>query len=188
MRRLYIRIAAGVIFAVVVGWAAAALSLAQLRGQMTLEPPNYLAGNGLLWIAAQFDGLPESLWNERLAEVRRYVRLPLAIASGADVPRHMLGSLSANKPVFVPAEIGPIDLLSAPQGLTLSRGGSTSAPTTSAAPAAFRRSLDLRGGIDSNGIGRSRNSSRPPATKPAERDQQINSTGPCGLTRTPRAR
>ena len=107
MRRLYIRIAAGVIFAVVVGWAAAALSLAQLRGQMTLEPPNYLAGNGLLWIAAQFDGLPESLWNERLAEVRRYVRLPLAIASGADVPRHVLGSLSANKPVFVPAEIGP---------------------------------------------------------------------------------
>ena len=107
MRRLYVRIAAGVIFAVVVGWAAAALSLAQLRGQMTLEPPDYLAGNGLLWIAAQFDGLPESLWNERLAEVRRYVQLPLAIASGADVPRHVLGSLSASKPVFVPAEIGP---------------------------------------------------------------------------------
>ena len=41
----------------------------------------YLAGNGLLWIAAQLDELPESLWNERLAEVRRYVRLPLAIAS-----------------------------------------------------------------------------------------------------------
>ena len=107
MRRLYIRIASGVIFAVVVGWAAAALSLAQLRGQMALEPPDYLAGNGLLWIAAQFDELPESLWNDRLAEVRRYVQLPLAIASGADVPRRMLGRLSAKKPVSVPAEIGP---------------------------------------------------------------------------------
>ena len=107
MRRLYVRIAAGVIFAVVVGWAAAALSLAQLRGQMALEPPDYLAGNGLLWIAAQLDELPESLWNERLAEARPYVQLPLAIASAADVPRRVLGSLSAQKPVFVPAEIGP---------------------------------------------------------------------------------
>jgi two-component system sensor kinase ParS len=107
MRHLYVRIASGVIFAVVVGWAAAALSLAQLRGQMALEPPDYLAGNGLRWIAAQFDGLPESLWNERLAEVGRYVQLPLAIASSADVPRRVLGSLPANKPGFVPAEIGP---------------------------------------------------------------------------------
>ena len=107
MRRLYIRIASGVIFAVVVGWAAAALSLSQLRGRMALEPPDYLASNGLLWIAAQFDELPESRWNERLAEVRRYVQLPLAIASGADVPRRVFGRLSAQKPVFVPAEIGP---------------------------------------------------------------------------------
>jgi len=107
MRRLYIRIASGVIIAVVVGWAAAALSLAQLRGRMALEPPDHLAGNGLLWIAAQLDELPESLWNERLAEARPYVQLPLAIASAADVPRRVLGRLSAKKPVFVPAEIGP---------------------------------------------------------------------------------
>ena len=107
MRRLYLRIAAGVILAVVVGWAAAALSLAQLRGQMALEPPDYLAGNGLLWIAAQLDALSESLWNERLAEARPYIRRPLAIDSAADVPRRVLRSVSAQKPVFVPAEIGP---------------------------------------------------------------------------------
>jgi signal transduction histidine kinase len=107
MRRLYVRIASGVIFAVVVGWAAAALSLAQLRGQMAWEPPDHLAGNGMQWIAAQLDELPESRWNERLAEVRRYVQLPLAIVSAADVPRRVLGSLSAQKPVFVRAEIGP---------------------------------------------------------------------------------
>jgi signal transduction histidine kinase len=107
MRRLYARIASGVIFAVVVGWAAAALSLAQLRGQMALEPPDLLAGNGLRWIAAQLDALPESVWNERLAEVRRYVRLPLAIISATDVPPDALVSQSAGKPLFVPAEIGP---------------------------------------------------------------------------------
>jgi signal transduction histidine kinase len=106
MRRLYIRIASGVIFAVVVGWAAAALSLAQLRGQMAIEPPGHIAGVGRL-IAAQLDELPESGWNERLAEVRRYVRLPLTIASAADVPRRVLGSLSTEKLVFVPAESGP---------------------------------------------------------------------------------
>jgi signal transduction histidine kinase len=107
MRRLYVRIASGVIIAVVVGWAAAALSLAQLRGQMALEPPDHLAGNGLLWIAAQLDELPESRWKDRLAEARPYVQLPLAIVSTADVPRRVLGSLSAQKPVFVRAEIGP---------------------------------------------------------------------------------
>lgn len=107
MRRLYARIASGVVFAVVVGWAAAALSLAQLRGQMALEPPDLLAGNGLRWIAAQLDALPESVWNERLAEVRRYVRLPLAITPAADVPPGALVSHSAGRPVFVRAEIGP---------------------------------------------------------------------------------
>jgi signal transduction histidine kinase len=107
MRRLYVRIASGVILASVVGWAAAALSLAQLRGQMALEPPNLLAGSGLLWIAAQLDALPESLWNERLAEVRRYVHLPLAIASTADVRSRLSVSLSAEKPVVVRAETGP---------------------------------------------------------------------------------
>jgi hypothetical protein len=75
MRRLYVRIAAGVVFAIVVGWAAAALSLAQLRGQIAIEPTDHLAGDGLLWIAAQLDDLPESLWDDRLADVRRYVRL-----------------------------------------------------------------------------------------------------------------
>jgi signal transduction histidine kinase len=107
MRRLYVRIASGVILAAVVGWAAAALSLAQLRGQMTFEPPNQLAGNGLLWIAAQLDALPESLWNERLAEVRPYMHLPLAIAAAADVPARVSDSVSAGKPIFVSAEIGP---------------------------------------------------------------------------------
>ena len=107
MRRLYVRIASGVIFAVAVGWAAAALSLAQLRGQMALEPPDHLAGNGIQWIAAQLDELPESRWNERLAEVRRYVHSPLAIATAADVPPGASVSHSAGKPVFVPAEIGP---------------------------------------------------------------------------------
>jgi two-component system sensor kinase ParS len=107
MRRLYVRIASGVILAVVVGWAAAALSLAQIRGQMTLEPPNYLAGSGLLWIAAQLDELPESLWIERLANVRRYVQLPLAIAAATDVPPAASASRSAGKPVFVRAEFGP---------------------------------------------------------------------------------
>jgi signal transduction histidine kinase len=107
MRRLYVRIASGVIIAVIVGWAAAALSLAQLRGRMAFEPPDHLAGNGLLWIAAQLDELPESRWNERLAQARPYVQLPLAIVSAADVPRRVSGSLSAQKPVFVRAEMGP---------------------------------------------------------------------------------
>ena len=107
MRRLYVRIASGVIFAVIVGWAAAALSLAQLRGQMALEPPNYLAGNGLLWIVAQLDALPESVWNERLADIRRYVRLPLAIAPATDVPPRASTNLSAEKPIVVPAANGP---------------------------------------------------------------------------------
>jgi signal transduction histidine kinase len=74
---------------------------------MALEPPDLLAGNGLLWIAAQLDELPEPLWNERLAEAKPYVRLPLTIAAAADVPRRVSGSRSANKPVFVPGEIGP---------------------------------------------------------------------------------
>jgi signal transduction histidine kinase len=107
MRRLYVRIASGVIFAVVVGWAAAALSLAQLRGQMSLEPPDHLTGNGLLWIAAQLDALPESLWNERLADIRRYVHLPLAIASVTNVPPRVSVSLSVEKPVVVPADNAP---------------------------------------------------------------------------------
>lgn len=106
MRRLYVRIAAGVILAAVVGWAAAALSLAQLRGQIGVELPDHLAGLALL-IAAQFDDMPESRWNEQLANVKRYVQLPLAINSAADVPRRVLGGLSQQKPVFVRAEFGP---------------------------------------------------------------------------------
>jgi two-component system sensor kinase ParS len=104
MRRLYVRIASGVVFAIVVGWAAAALSLAQLRGQMAMEPPDHITGIGL-WIAAQLDELPESLWHERLAEARRYVQLPLAIAT--DVPPRVSSSLSGKTPIFVPSEIGP---------------------------------------------------------------------------------
>jgi signal transduction histidine kinase len=106
MRGLYVRIASGVILAVVVGWAAAALSLAQLRGQMAMEPPDHLTGIGL-WVAAQLDELPESLWNERLADVGRYVQLPLAISSAKDVPPRVSVSLSTEKPVMVRAESGP---------------------------------------------------------------------------------
>ena len=125
-------------------------------------------------IAAQLDELPESVWNERLAEVRRYVRLPLAIASAADVPRRV-SSLSAQKPVFVRAEIGPPSIyIPLHAGHTLWWRSPTTA-TTTAAHAASRRSLDLRAGADGNGIGRGRDSSRSPAAKPAERDQRIGS-------------
>ena len=119
---LHVRIAAGVIFAVVVGWAAAASSLAQLRGQMALEPPDYLAGNGLLWIAAQLDALPESLWNERPAEVRPYIdasrdRLA-AMCRGACYAVFQHRSRSSSRP-----EIGPPSIYMPLHAGTLSGGG-----------------------------------------------------------------
>jgi two-component system sensor histidine kinase RstB len=87
MRRLYFRLAAGVVVASLVGWGAVAVVVPLLIGRV--EENGFRApiiSGGIRLIAAGLDAAPRDEWPARLQAARQELAVPLTIVSRADLP------------------------------------------------------------------------------------------------------
>lgn len=87
MRRVYLRIAAGVVVASLAGWGAVAVVVPLLIGRF--EENGFRApmiGGGIRLIAASLDAVPRDEWPARLEAARRELTVPLTIVPRTELP------------------------------------------------------------------------------------------------------
>lgn len=101
MTRLYVRIVAGMALAVVAGWAAVGLFVPQLRGLLNEGFRDQVLGNGLRFVAAEFDAAAQPEWPARLAEARRTLTIPIAIVAVEEIPPAVASRVSRDEAVLV---------------------------------------------------------------------------------------
>jgi two-component system sensor histidine kinase RstB len=102
MRRVYLRIAAGVVVASLAGWGAVAVVVPLLIGRF--EEDGFRApmiSGGIRLLAASLDAVPRDEWPARLEAARRELAVPLAIVPLSDLPAAIEPRLRRTESVVV---------------------------------------------------------------------------------------
>lgn len=87
MRRIYLRIAAGVVVASLVGWGAVAVVVPLLIGRFEENGVGApMISGGIRFMAASLDAIPRDEWPARLEAARRELTVRLAVVPRTDLP------------------------------------------------------------------------------------------------------
>jgi len=85
MRRLYIRIAGGVVLAVIAGWIAVGVFVPRMRGLMEESLAEQMLGAGLRAVGNRLNTSDPAAWPEQLSQAQREISIPLAVVSALTV-------------------------------------------------------------------------------------------------------
>jgi len=108
MRRLHVRIVAGVVLAVAAAWLIATLAAPLIGGLVVEGFERQLLGNGLGWLGQQFERASPEEWPELLEDARQSVTARLEILPASGLPADRARRVAAGQPFLSPPGSGPL--------------------------------------------------------------------------------